>query len=282
MSDKEGSASEAEAPTSEEADQLDRSVKWAKKLEVREDNRSRPPNAGVSQPSAQYKDVLTGGSQNTNGDFVDGSEWPREDDLKMIDFIDDLCPKICTADYELANMRSLLEGTLVLKILGRKRPRGVRPRIGKRVTRHRRTGQSGREWGLRWRRCQLRVSIEAPEQPTVAERSAFGPWMQVQNRRRKLRNAAVISGWPDGAKPKAQTQVKSSTEDPQKEIEILEVSESQESLAGTVVPTTPTLTPGVVTVPSNGPNLLGGNAVSMVVEENTLAVRAGEACGHGP
>ncbi|OWM77846.1 hypothetical protein CDL15_Pgr018413 [Punica granatum] len=91
MSDKEGSASEAEAPTSEEADQLDRSVKWAKKLEVREDNRSRPPNA---------------------------------------------------------------------------------------------------------------------EQPTVAERSAFGPWMQVQNRRRKLRNAAVISGGKDGKSAEDQSKEK--------------------------------------------------------------------------
>ncbi|PKI57833.1 hypothetical protein CRG98_021779 [Punica granatum] len=45
-------------------------------------------------------------------------QW--EDDLKMIDVTNDLCPKICTANYELANMRSLLEGTLVLKILGRK------------------------------------------------------------------------------------------------------------------------------------------------------------------
>ncbi|PKI66166.1 hypothetical protein CRG98_013419 [Punica granatum] len=384
MSDKEGSAAEAGAPTSEEADRLDRSVKRAKKLEVREGIRSKPLDAGVSQPAAQYKDMLIGGSQNTNGDFVDGLGWQWEDDLKMIDFTNDLCPKICTADFELANVQLLLEGTLMvergnfaricvevdltrplrlevemdgcpyrveyegLQLIcfhyGRfghsqsnrveakvgeaeNRPRWVRPRIGKRVTTHKRTGQTIRGWRLRSRRCQLRLwnsrrkdlgklgfskmaNLWAGKLNKCAGRESFSirVWCFRPNVRRKRGEASWARDPvrnPSGDKT-AQERGKANARPIQRfrgieaheaqctsipgcssilnvnfelaqrilfqgkgQMEPGPKAQAQESLAGTVVPVTPTPTLGVETVQSNGPDFPGGNAAPMVVEERS-------------
>ncbi|OWM84606.1 hypothetical protein CDL15_Pgr014177 [Punica granatum] len=214
MSDKEGSAAEAGAPTSEEADRLDRSVKRAKKLEVREGIRSKPLDAGVSQPAAQYKDMLIGGSQNTNGDFVDGLGWQ---------------PNVRRKRGEASWARDPVRNPSGDKTAQERGKANARP-------------------------IQRFRGIEAHE----AQCTSIPGCSSILNVNFELAQRILFQGKGQMEPgPKAQ---------------------AQESLAGTVVPVTPTPTLGVETVQSNGPDFPGGNAAPMVVEESTPADRAGGAC----
>ncbi|KAJ8767163.1 hypothetical protein K2173_013560 [Erythroxylum novogranatense] len=118
--------------STEEADQINRSIKRAKKIEVRrhqsytmmeEDARyegqqeSHELGADMNARGINYREVLMG-CDNQDGE-VKTPMATMEEDIRMIDFSNSLCPKILFSDAELEAFCQTWRCAIIIKVMGR-------------------------------------------------------------------------------------------------------------------------------------------------------------------
>ncbi|KAJ8762475.1 hypothetical protein K2173_007914 [Erythroxylum novogranatense] len=118
--------------STEEADQINRSIKRAKKIEVRrqqsntmmeEDERyegqqaTHKLRADINARGINYREVLMG-CDNQDGE-VKTPMATMEEDIRMIDFSNSLCPKILFSDAELETLCQNWRSAIIIKVMGR-------------------------------------------------------------------------------------------------------------------------------------------------------------------